>query len=170
MKWNEVASLKVEGEILVIKDAMIMLDEDEESPAWPSVPCEPGEYLFEIYAPSPFHAQRARIRAVQANPEMGKEIGVVDVDHGFIGVIDYDRSLSSVQRDYEEYSEWTGMELDDELAINFSGVIEFQSEKLLYVKAGDGDGSYTCYELVEDGNVVGIECVFEDTVAMSYRD
>jgi len=161
MKWNEVTTLEVEGKVLTIKDAMIMLSEDEESPEWPFVECPPGEYIFEINVPSPFHAHRARIRAVESNPELGKEIGAVDVDHAFIGVIDYEKFLNCVKRDYEEYGEWTSMELDDELAMNFSGKIEYQGAKLLYVKAGDGDGSYKCYELVEGGNVVGIECVFK---------
>ncbi len=50
-------------------------------------------------------------------------------------------------------------ELDDELAINFSGEILFGDEKLVYVKSVDGDGTFPVFELVEDGEVVGMECV-----------
>lgn len=161
MKWNEVTTIEVEGKVLTIKDAMIMLSEDEESPDWPSIKCSPGEYVFEINVPTPFFAHRARIKAVGSTPELGKEIGSVEVDHAFIGVLDYESFLNVIKRDYEEYSDWTAMELDDELAINFSGEIAFNETKLLYVKSGDGDGTYKCFELVENGSIVGIECVFK---------
>ncbi len=160
MDWNEVTRIETKGKILTLKDAMIMLSEDESSPDWPYISCEPGEYVFEIYVPVPFFAHRARIRRVDSEPDLGREIGSVDVDHAFIGVIDYEPFLSSVKKDYEEYGEWTAMELDDELAINFSGEIEFNDTKLLYVKSGEGDGSYTCFELIQDGVQIGIECVF----------
>ena len=52
------------------------------------------------------------------------------------------------------------MELDNKLSINFSGKITFNEAKLLYVKSGDGDGTYKCIELLQDGMQVGIECVF----------
>ena len=161
MNWNEVTTIEVEGKILVVKDAMIMLSEDEESPEWPFINCEPGEYIFEINVPSPFFAHRARIRKVGSEPELGKEIGAVDIDHAFIGIIDYEKFLGALNNNYEEYSDWTAMELDDELALNFSGEIEFGGAKLLYVKSGDGDGAYPCVELVQDGAQVGIECVFK---------
>ncbi len=161
MNWNEVTTIEVEGKILVVKDAMIMLSEDEESPEWPFINCEPGEYIFEINVPSPFFAHRARIRKVGSEPVRGKEIGAVDIDHAFLGIIDYEKFLGAVNKNYEEYSDWTAMELDDELALNFSGEIEFSKAKLLYVKSGDGDGTYPCVELVQDGAQVGIECVFK---------
>lgn len=50
-------------------------------------------------------------------------------------------------------------ELDDELAINFSGEILFRGEKLVYVKSVDGDGAYPVFELIEHGQPVGLECV-----------
>ncbi len=161
MEWNEVTTIKIEGQTLLVKDAMIMLGEDEESPEWPCVNCEPGEYIFEIHVPSPFFAHRARIRKIDSEPERGKEIGSVDIDHAYIGIIDYEKFLDSVKNDYEEYGDWTANELDDELALNFSGEIDFDEAKLLYVKAGDGDGTYPCYELVQNGTQVGIECVFK---------
>jgi len=160
MNWNEVTTIDVEGKILVVKDAMIMLDEDERSPEWPFINCVPGEYIFEINVPSPFFAHRARIRKAGSEPERGKEIGSVDIDHAFIGLIDYEKFLGAVKRDYEEYNDWTAMELDDELVLNFSGEIDFNEAKLLYVKSGEGDGTYPCFELLQNGFQVGIECVF----------
>ena len=160
MKWNEVSTIELEGNILVMKDAMMMLREDENSPEWPYINCVSGEYVFEINVPTPFFAHRARIRKIGSEPEHGKEIGPVNVDHAFLGVIDYEKFLSEVKKDYEEYSDWTAMELDDKLSINFSGEITFNEAKLLYVKLGDGDGTYKCIELLQDGMQVGIECVF----------
>ena len=160
MKWNEVTRLEVKGNTLTVKDAMIMLGEDESSPQTPSVKVDPGEFIFEINVPQPFHAHRARIRRLDSKPKPGKEIGSVEVDNAFISFIDYEPFLKAVQQDYEEYGEWTAGELDDELAINFSGEIPYKDEKLLYVKSGDGDGTYQCFELVQDGAQVGIECVF----------
>lgn len=161
MDWNEVTTINIEGKILLVKDAMIMLNEDEESPEWPFINCEPGEYIFEINVPSPFYAHRARIRRIDSAPERGKGIGSVDIDHAFIGIIDYEKFVGAVKKDFEEYAEWTAMELDDELSLNFSGEINFDTTKLLYVKSGDGDGTYPCFELVQNGTQVGIECVFK---------
>lgn len=160
MQWNEVTRIDVRGSIVIAKDAMVMLDVDQTSPEWPSVSCVPGEYILEINVPTPFHAHRSRIRKVDADPVAGKEIGTVEIDNGFIGFVDYEFFLAMARKDLEAYEEWTMMQLDDELALNFSGEIAFCGEKLVYVKSGDGDGSYPVYELVEDGEVIGMECVF----------
>ena len=160
MDWNEVTRIEVRGSTIVVKDAMTMLDADQAMPEWPSIACSAGEYILEIHVPEPFHAHRARIRRIGSNPVAGNEIGSVDVDHGFVGFIDYESFRNAVAADADAYEEWTMMELDDELALNFSGEIAFCGEKLVYVKSGDGDGSYTVYELLEDGESVGIECVF----------
>lgn len=160
MDWNEVTRIETKGNILAVKDAMVMLSEDETSPDWPYIQSEPGEYIFEINVPVPFFAHRARIRKVNSEPSRGKEIGTIDVDNAFFGVIDYEIFRDTVSNNFEEYGDWTAMELDDELAINFSGEIPFNDTKLLYVKSGDGDGTYMCYELLENGISVGIECVF----------
>lgn len=160
MKWNEVTRLEVKGNILTVKDAMTMLDEDESAPQTPFVEVKPGEFIFEIHVPKPFYAHRARIRRLGSKPKTGEEIGSVEVDSAFIAFIDYQPFLNAVKRDYEEYGDWTAGELDDELAINFSGEIAYADERLLYVKSGDGDGTYKCYEIVQDGTQVGVECVF----------
>jgi hypothetical protein len=110
--------------------------------------------------PVSFYAHRARIRQIDSQPKLGKELGSIDVDHAFLGVIDYEIFRDAVSRDYEGYGNWTAGELGDELALNFSGEIQFNDTKLLYVKSGDGDGTYMCYELIENGKQVGIECVF----------
>ena len=160
MQWNEVTRITVRGSVLVCKDAMIMLSENETSPEWPCITCSPGEYIFEINVPTPFHAHRARIRRMDAEPERGAKLGAVDIDNAFLGVIDYDVFLAAVKRDFDDYEGWTADDLFDELDINFSGEIDFQDTKLLYVQSGDGDGSYDCHELVQDGEQVGIECIF----------
>lgn len=162
MQWNEVTRIEIKGTQIVVKDAMIMLDSDAADPEWPSISCVPGEYILEINVPVPFHAHRARIRRADSEPVLGQEIGTVDVDHAFVGFIDYAPFLTAVRKDPEAYEDWTMMELDDELAVNFSGEIEFCGEKLVYVKSGDGDGTYKVHELVDGGQTVGMECVFID--------
>ena len=160
MDWNEVTRIETKGTAIAIKDAMIMLNQEEEQPDGPYIKCEPGEYTFEIYVPISFCAYRARIRKVGSQPTLGKKIGDIDVDHAFIGVIDYEIFRDDILDNYERYEDWTATELGDELVINFSGEIPFNNTKLLYVKSGDGDGTYACHELLEGGNKVGIECIF----------
>ena len=141
MKWNEVTRIEVRGKTLAIKDAMVMLSEDEITPEGPYISCDPGEYILEINVPVPFNADRARIRKVGSEPNSGNELGKVEMCHAFVGFIDYESFLTVVKNNFESYEEWTMMELDDELAINFSGEILFNDEKLVYVKSGDGDGT-----------------------------
>ncbi len=159
LTWNEVTRIEVRGGVVVAKDAMVMLSSDETDPEWPSVACTPGEYVLEIHVPVPFNAHRVRIRKADSDPSLGRELGVLDVDHAFVGFIDYEPFLAAIKQDFESYEEWTMSELDDELAINFSGEISFCGEKLVYVKSVNGDGVYPVYELVEDSQPVGLECV-----------
>ncbi len=163
MQWNEVTRIDIRGRVIVVKDAMVMLSADVVDPEWPSVSCSPGEYILEIHVPVPFHAHRVRLRRTDTDPSPGNEIGVVDVDHAFVGFIDYEPFLAAVRKDPESYEEWTMTELDDELAINFSGEILFGDEKLVSVKSVDGDGAFPVFELVEDGEVVGLECVLVES-------
>ena len=162
MQWNEVTRLDVQGSRLVIKDAMTMLATDVSEPEWPSVTCAPGEYVLEIYVPEPFNAHRVRIRRTDSSPELGDNIGFVSVDHAFVAFVDYEAFLSAVRADEDAYEEWTAMELDDELAINFSGEIPFEDQKLVYVKSVGGDGVFPVIELVDGGVTVGMECVLVD--------
>ena len=160
--WNEVTRINVTGGVIVAKDAMVMLSPDVDDPEWPSATCAPGEYVVEIHVPVPFYAHRIRIRRVKSDPSRGKALGTIDVDHAFVAFIDYGPFLQAVKKDFELYEEWTMMELDDELAINFSGEISFRGEKLVYVKSTDGDGVFPVFELVEDSQPVGLECVLVD--------
>ena len=159
MRWNEVTRIDVTGRVIVAKDAMVMLSSDEVEPDWPSISCSPGEYILEIHVPVPFYAHRVRLRKADSDPKLGNELGAVSVDHAFVGFIDYEPFLNAVKKDFDSYEEWTMTELDDELAINFSGEILFGDEKLLYVKSVDGDGVFPIFELVEDGEPVGLECI-----------
>ena len=162
MAWNEVTRIDVSGGVIVAKDAMVMLSTDADDPEWPAVTCEPGEYILEIHVPVPFYAHRARIRKSDSAPTRGRALGDVDVDNAFLAFLDYRSFLAAVKNDVEGYEEWTMTELDDELAINFSGVIAFCGEKLVYVKSVDGDGAFPVYELVDGGRPVGLECVLVD--------
>lgn len=162
MRWCEVATAEVLGKLICVKDAMIMLDDGDLVPEYPHVVCEPGEFVFEIFVePGTFHAYRARMRRVGSKPELGKVIGAVDVDNAFIAFHDYETFQKEVDESYEDYGEWTADELFDELGENFSGQIAFAESPLLYVQSGDGDGTYDCFELIENGKIVGIECSFE---------
>lgn len=49
LQWCEVTKVEVKGHNLCIKDAMILLDEDELIPDWPYVNSSPGNYVFEIF-------------------------------------------------------------------------------------------------------------------------
>ena len=162
LTWNEVTRIDVTGDTIVVKDAMVMLSSDEDESGWPSVSCAPGEYIVEIHVPVPFYAHRVRIRKAESDPSLGNKIGAVDVDHAFVAFIDYRPFLAAVKKDFDSYEGWTMMELDDELAINFSGEISFCGEKLVYVKSVDGDGVFPVFELVEDGESVGLEGVLVD--------
>ena len=144
----------------MIKDAMIMIEVDTDEPEWPMIPCSSGEYVMEINVPEPFYAHRVRVRKEGSNPILGNELGNVSVDHAFVAIIDYESFLDTVKKDIDSYEEWTMTELDDELAINFSGEILFNGEKLLYVKSGEGDGIYPTYELIENDIIVGLETIF----------
>lgn len=162
MQWNEVTRMQITGRTLVVKDAMTMLATDVDVPEWPSIRCAPGEYVVEIYVPEPFNAHRVRIRRAGSSPVTGAGIGTVDVDHAFVAFVDYEAFLNVVCADPDAYEEWTMAELDDELAINFSGEILFGDTQLAYVKSVGGDGAFPVFELVDDGDVVGIECALVD--------
>lgn len=44
---------------------------------------------------------------------------------------------------------------------NRIGAKELRGAPLVYVKSGDGDGTYSTFELVHDGEIVGLECDFD---------
>ena len=161
MEWNHVAELELQGRRLALKDAMIIIDAEAESPEWPYVTVDPGLYTLEIYVPEPWHCARMRVIAAGTDPTPGRSLGDLSVDHAKAAALDYDTFLETVSQDPEYYEEWTASELDDELALNFSGRIDFGSTALLYVKSGTGDGSYPVYEMLEGDKVVGIACHFD---------
>jgi hypothetical protein len=65
-----------------------------------------------------------------------------------------------VKKNYDEYSNWTSMALDDFIWDQVSGKIDFLKESLVFLHSGDGDGTYPVYELLHNDNVVGLECDF----------
>ena len=161
MKWNEVVKVDIRGTRIAAKDAMVMLSEDESEPSLPFVDVQPGLFIAEINLASAWHCKRFRIRRDESNPEPGRTLGSIDVDCGKAAFIDYGAFSAMARDDFDSYESWTEMELDDELAINFSGQIDLGDAVLVYVKSGDGDGTYPVFELVDNGEVVGIECRFE---------
>ncbi len=162
MNWNHLAQIETRGQQIIIKDAMILLDSAETTPEWPAIVVDPGMYDIEINVPEPWYCARVRARKVGSNPELGKMIGHLSVDHGSVGILDYETFVSEINSSYPDYEEWTETALDDEINENFSGQITYKSSLLVYVKSGNGDGTYPVYELIEDGKVVGLECNFED--------
>ena len=162
MNWNVVTEIEVKGSKLVIKDSMIMLSKDEEIPEWPYVNVAPGLYSVEINVNDQWHCNRIRVLKKDKTAEIGNIIGSVEVDHGSVGIIDYEIFLCKVKENTDEYEEWTSMDLDDEIFNNFSGEIDFKGNQLAYVKSGDGDGTYPVYELKEKTETVGLECVFSE--------
>ena len=161
MKWNQVAEIELRGVRLVIKDAMILVNPDSESPEWPCVTVDPGLYAFEIHVPETWYCARLRVVPAGTNPTLGGKLADLSVDHARAGVIDYDTFLATVSDDFDSYEEWTGTALDDELSLNFSGSIDFGPTSMVYVTSGHGDGTYPVFELLEGEQVVGIECHFD---------
>ena len=164
MQWNEVTKIEVSGARIAAKDGMIMVDEDDTDPAYPFVTIEPGTYIAEIHLSEPWYCARFRLRRVDSDPKPGDALGTIDIDSGKAAIIDYDAFHAAVCADADAYEEWTAGELDDELALNFSGKIAFGGTELVYVKSAEGDGQYAVHALVEDGVTVGIECVFEQAM------
>ena len=161
LTWNEVCEVEIAGSRIIAKDAMIMLSPDESEPEWPGVTVEPGTYVVEIHLADRWHCAKLRIAPRDSAPETGKQIGTVSVDHGKAAFIDHDSFISKVRDDPDAYEEWTAMDLDDELDLNFSGKIAFWETELAYVKSGDGDGTYPVFELMKHGEIVGLQCNFD---------
>jgi len=159
MNYSKICDLEIKGKRIVIKDSMIMLSENEETPEWPFVTVENGSYEVQaIENADPYSA--TRIIKSGTNGVRGKKIGDVEVDHAGVGIIDYDSFLTAVKKNYDDYSTWTSMELDDFIWGQVSGEIKFSNEPLVFLHSGDGDGTYPVYELLENNNVVGLECDF----------
>ena len=162
MNWNHLAQIETLGQQIIIKDAMILLDNAETAPEWPAIVVDPGMYDVEINVPEPWYCARVRIKSVESHPELGKMIGHLSIDNSSVGIIDYETFVNEISSSYSDYEEWTETALDDEINDNFSGQIAYKSAWLVYVKSGNGDGTYPVYELVEKGKVVGLECNFEN--------
>jgi len=159
MNYSKICDLEIKGKRIVIKDSMIMLSTNEDTPEWPFVTVENGKYEVQALEDAdPYSATRIIKSGMSA--VRGKKIGDVEVDHAGVGIIDYDSFLSVVKKNYDEYSNWTSMALDDFIWDQVSGKIDFLKESLVFLHSGDGDGTYPVYELLHNNNVVGLECDF----------
>ena len=163
MSYSKIGEIEVKGKRIVIKDSMIMLSDDENTPEWPFVSVENGIYEIQVVAKGDTNSS-VRVISSGTNGVRGQKVGNVDVDHGGVGIIDYDSFLSAVQENYEDYEDWTSMELDDVVWNQTSGEIDFMDVPLFFLQSGEGDGSYPVYETLENEKVVGLECDFFATV------
>ena len=159
MDYKEIDTIDIKGKRILIKDSMILLDDNENMPEWPFVTIESGIYDINVLEKGDPYSSVQIIKNGMSGAR-GKNIGNVNVEHGGIAIIDYDTFLSTIQKNYDDYCEWTSMELDDLVWSQVSGKIEFLNEPLFFLHSGDGDGSYPVYEVVQDGNIIGIECDF----------
>jgi len=159
MNYKKIAEIEIKGNRLVIKDSMIMLGDDERIPEWPFVTVESGTYEIKVLEEGDPYSSVQVIKNGM-NGTRGKKIGDVDVDHGGIGIIDYDHFLSAVQKNYNDYTDWTAMELDDLVWSQVSGRVEFMHEVLYFLHSGDGDGTYPVYEIIQCESIIGMECDF----------
>lgn len=163
MDYQLLETMEIKGSTLVIKDSMIMLGESEETIGWPFINIKPNTYEVKGKFDDDEGIYTNLIVLVKnaINYERGKKLGEVDIDHGSIGLIDYDIFMQEINEDYENYEEWTSMDLDDKIWFDLHGKVDFKNATLTFVKAGDGDGSYPVYELISQNRVVGLECDFE---------
>jgi len=159
MSDQELTTLPVTGTRLLIKDAMIMLNETASSPEWPFVVVAPGDYVVSI-CDVDGAGRQVRVCAVAAEPERGSQVGAVAVDHGAVAICDYDALLAAVQADLDAYSDWTEEECEEAVWEEESGVLEFGGTRLAHLKTGVGDGTFPVFELRDGSRVVGLECLF----------
>ena len=160
LNYKTIAEIEIKGKRIVVKDSMIMLDDDEISPEWPCLNVESGTYTIEVNMYNEDICSSVIVKKVGKTFSSKTEIGSVDVDHGSIGIIDYDNFLTAVQNNYDEYEEWTSGPLDDVAWEKFFGKIDFKNEPLYFLHSGEGDGTYPIYELIENNKVIGFECEF----------
>ena len=160
MEPVQITTLAIEGERLIIKDAMTMLYEEAETPEWPYVAVEHGEYLvWALIKDGQNRGVRVSL-AGSVDAKRGKELGRVSVDHGAVAICEYDALLAAVKTDPDAYSDWTEDKCESAVWENESGVLRFGDVRIAYLKTGVGDGAFPVWELVERNRVIGMECLF----------
>lgn len=158
---QKLTTLTLQGHRLLIKDAMLMLDENASSPEWPYVELLPGDYDVWIDA-LPEGGRSVRVCAAAAEaPARGRQIGQVAVDHGSVALCDYDPLLAAVRDDVDAYSDWTEDECEEAIWETPAGVLEFGGTRIAYLKTGLGDGRFPVFELLDGDRTVGLECSFQ---------
>jgi hypothetical protein len=160
MEPVKITTLAIEGERLIIKDAMTMLYEEAEAPEWPYVAVEHGEYIVSVLLEDGKNRGVTVCLAGSVGAKRGKEIGRVSVDHGAVAVCEYDALLAAAKADPDGYSDWTEDECEGAVWENESGVLRFGDVRIAYLKTGVGDGAFPVWELLEGHRVVGMECLF----------
>jgi len=164
LHYEIVDKIVIRGKRVVIKDSMIMLRRDETSPEWPCISIESGIYSIQINMLDKDICSSVIVKKVGQTFTEKNNIGSVDVDHGSIGIIDYDNFMQAIQNNYNEYEEWTAGPLDDTVWEHIFGKVNFKNESLHFVRSGEGDGTYPVYELIEDNKTIGFECEFIPTI------
>jgi hypothetical protein len=155
-----ITTLPIKGTRIIVKDAMIMLYEKAETPEWPHVIVAPGEYAVSILSNEGETSGVRVCRTDVSAPKRGKEVGRVSVDNAAVAICDYDALLAAVQADLDAYSDWTEDDCETAVWEQDSGVLEFCGVPIVHLKTGVGYGTFPVWELVGDGKVVGMECLF----------
>jgi hypothetical protein len=125
----------------------------------------PGSYVVECKGVRYGQDRRVagmRVFAVGSKAKRGKKIGEIPVDFGGVSVLDIDTVEDSINEDEERYEEWLDEILYDSDDYSSIKIHEWvpTGTKIPVVQGGFGDGVYNVYELMEEGNIVGLEIEF----------
>lgn len=166
MKWKKFFDYNVTGERIIIKDGMIMVSEDEKAPEWPCVTITPGKYKIEISQEDDLIVA-VRIYKEGKNFELGNKIGELEIDHAKAAFCDYDLLLKEVEKNPEDYVDWTENECEEAVWMDEKGEISFKNHKMVFFQSGTGDGVYPVFELLNGTKVVGMLCKFKSLQSYS---
>jgi hypothetical protein len=164
MNTKEITTLSVKGTRIIIKDAMTMLYEEAQAPEWPHVVVASGEYVVSTFKDGS-GAKGVRVcDAGVVEPEKGKEVGQVSVDHAAVAICDYDALLAAAKADPDAYGDWTEDDCEAAVWEKESGVLEFGGTPIAHLKTGIGDGTFSVLELLDGGRIIGMECSFHEAL------
>ena len=150
--------------VLLLRSGQLGFCDPAFVPSGVTVSCKPGKYQLEAECldyGGDRRAARLRVRLEGVQPVRGKALGEFSVDMAMASVFDFDSINDWSDEQEEEYDEW----LEEEVVMcdwQRAGTIDCPgaAATIYYCEAGFGDGTYTVYELIEDGQVVGAEVVF----------
>jgi len=160
--WLHICNFILRGTHLQMVELRIVGGRHEEDSI--IIPATPGTYTVEYQTIS--YGQDCRISRMRVFPDgltivLGGPLGTIDVDWGGIAVTDIDILAPSVEEHLEEYGHW----FNNDVFENHSepvGMFRWKQAdtNIPYADGGFGDGTYTVYQLLRDGKVVGLEVEF----------